>query len=136
MKTNKEIYIISYVGEYELKHSRLLIDIQALEDYNKQLYTQIMQTFDESAQYLYSISGTEEQLREYAHENRDYLFELLNGDKIGADDGHYDYFPDLVDQFRQLCKQTNQKHMYNRTIDKLKGSNRYYDDEEIVFERL
>jgi len=138
------LYIVSYVGEYNLKHSRLLIAVDELEEYSKVLYSfamsQIRVAFDIDDNYIsdvHSISGTIAQLKEYAIENSKYLFELLNQPYgVGADDGHYDYFPDLVDQFKQLCKQTDMNALYNETIDNLKKHHEYNECEEVEFDRL
>ncbi len=144
-ETYKTIYIISYVGEYQLKHARRIASISAIEEFDKALAETMAQTIikkldsgrGDYIDNLSYLSGTDDQLMEYAYDNSKYLFELLDGPYgIGADDGHYDYFPDLVDQFRQLCEQLKLPKLYNKTVMELSKHREYKDDAEIVFETI
>jgi len=134
----KTIYVYSYVGEYELKQSTPVIDFYDLEEFNKELHTLTLKTLqlEEEPCYLHKI--TSKDFHAVASENSMYILSLLDRPYgVGADDGHYDYFPDLVDQFRQLCEQTDNAKLYNLTI-KLIRSHKEYNakDEEITFEEI
>ncbi len=139
-----DIFIISYVGEYALQHVRLVIDFDALECFDesiaKDFRREINNCFDQRENTyisdLYCIHGTNERLKEIAFANSEHLIKLLDRG-IGADDGHFDYYPDLVDQFRQLCVKINEIELYNETIKKIKAHKEYSDeDEEVEFEEL
>ena len=144
MSKYKTIYIVSYVGEYELKKSRKIIQVDSIEDFDKELYEiiskHLQKRFSISEDYisfLSYISGTEEQLRKIAFENSKYLYDILEEPYgVGADDGHFDYFPDLVDQFRQLCEQIGEIELYNLTIRDLKEHYEYNECEEVTFDKL
>ena len=141
-KIYRHIPIISYVGEYKLKHSRLVLDLYKLEDVDKALAEEVSKRIkakfnitDEFSD-IYSINGTSDKLNTIALENAKYLLDTLD-EGIGADDGHYDYFPDLVEQFRQLCEQTDNQALYNRTVEQVKKHRQYNDeDEEVEFDLL
>jgi len=141
-KIYKEIYIVSFVGEYELKHARPIIDFFSLSEYSKELHALVVKhvqthsSIDEDyISYLHYMSGTDEELKKKAFDNAEYLIEVLNNG-VGADDGHYDYFPDLVEQFKQLCQQLNLRDLHNETVKKLKEHDEYKDCDEVDFELI
>ena len=141
---NNYVYILSYMGEYKLKSARLVIDFDALEEFHRDVEkmfrvktTKILKLNEnEFISKLYIIAGNHKTLKKIAEENSEYILALLDAPYgIGADDGHFDYFPDLVDQFRQLCKFILENDLYNKTIDKIKAHDEYKDS-EVVFKRL
>ena len=143
----QEIYVISYVGEYTLKHAKILANIFDLEEFDTSFDTDLANTIRKTVKKVFNIeeeftfisrlSGTNSELKKIAFENSEYLIELLDQPYgIGADDGHFDYYPDLVDQFRQLCVKINEIELYNETIKKIKAHKEYSEDEEVEFEEL
>ena len=140
----KDVYITSYIGEHALQHARLVIDFDALEsfdasiaeDFRREINLCLDQKEDTYISDLYCVQGTDERLKEIAIANSELLIEQLDRG-IGADDGHFDYFPDLVDQFRQLCEKINAIELYNETIKKIRAHEEYSDeDEEVEFDDL
>ena len=141
-ETYKTTYIISYVGEYNLKHSKVTLDLNQLEDFDKELFNQAMINIkkrfnidDDYISCVIEINAKQSKALQIVNDNKDYLFYLLNKPYgIGADDGHYDYFPDLVEQFKQLCLAFDTKEIYNETIKQLKEHEEYKECEEVEFE--
>ena len=55
---------------------------------------------------------------------------------VGGDDDAYDYFPDLVYAFNQICEKFNRLDIYNQTAVELNKLLDYEEDDELFIQSL
>jgi hypothetical protein len=77
--------------------------------------------------YITRIDIQEEILDDWIKTFSEYL--KNESDNVGGDDSYYDYFPDIVNIFNNICVELDKKEIYNETLRYMK-ENRYSDDDE------
>ncbi|KKK62814.1 hypothetical protein LCGC14_3000580 [marine sediment metagenome] len=83
---------------------------------------------------VFYLSGTSDEFLAFARRWADSI--KWEFDNLGGDDSTYDYFPDYVDGFRQLCQALDATGLYKDTVANI---TRYYRDdvgEELISESL
>ena len=55
---------------------------------------------------------------------------------VSGDDDAYDYFPDLVYAFAQICEEFDRKDIYNETVERLNELLEYNAGEELYLEEI
>jgi hypothetical protein len=94
----------------------------------KYAHPQPVDPIDESDAYhatIYDVCGTEHDLRSWARIFSDEL--IQESPHIGGDDSYYDYFPDHVNMFYQVCRELDLKMLYEYTLQRIKEL-RYHVD--------
>ena len=139
----KKIFIERYNnGERNFSKERTLFDqFQISEAFGEEVAFEMSQQFAKLANIdlneyadLTFVEINEDAIED---ELNDLKFELLDQlDVVGADDDQYDYIPDLVYAFEQICRELNAIDFYNRVIEEVNEKLNYEEEDELYYSSI
>lgn len=129
----KTFYLLrDNAGEREFTKERILFDLYDLseimgETEAEQLLDKICEKLSlkrDGEYYLTSVTLNMGELDKELESLSEQILEAF--ESLGADDDTFDYFPDFVRAFQQICEQTNKKYFFNELI-KILNEEEYND---------
>lgn len=137
----EKIYLIRYNnGERNFKHERTVFDYYQIEELmgekrTNELILEFLKKakLDTSNLYVditkisFNALDIDNELNKLANEI------YKHSETVSGDDDTYDYFPDLIYAFEQICESLKQDAFYNKVVLKLNKILEYDEDDELKF---
>jgi len=129
-------------GERNFKHERTAFDaFEAEELLGEQdafkIYDMFVRKLNIESKIMKDLTTLSINIRDLDNELKTLQDELYKqAESVSGDDDAYDYFPDLVYAFEQICKDVERKDIYNETADKLNEILEYNTEDELYIEEI
>jgi hypothetical protein len=130
----KDVYIARYNnGDYNFSHEETVFnEYEVAELMGDEFAAKVLKDIAKKANLVENenIDITRISLDEDDIENelKKLEIELYKfNESVSGDDSYYDYFPDIVYAFQQICEAFNKREVYERVIEYL---NRFREDEK------
>ena len=137
-KLFNRIFVVAYNNDFDqpfrtsMVYDGYQLDDLGFNEKQKEIALEYLQKTNDIELYatqdvyqVYTLEGNREQLVRHAEAMAKQIKEMLQDPGFGGDDVYFDYFPDHMYQFRQICSPLGLNKLYKDVIKAIQDSNQY-----------